>query len=66
MISVDLSMATLQQAQGRSPLRVQADAGALQLPDGSVTAIAAALPGRWQDVEAEAVWSSWAVLRRTH
>ncbi|MFF3516035.1 class I SAM-dependent methyltransferase [Streptomyces sp. NPDC002573] len=107
VISVDLSMAMLQQAQGRSPLRVQADAGALPLPEGSVTVIAAidmllfpaeaarvlafdgvllwinqlgsdgplylpadkvtaALPGRWQAVEAEAGWGSWAVLRRAH
>ncbi|MEV6742017.1 class I SAM-dependent methyltransferase [Streptomyces sp. NPDC051104] len=41
VISVDLSMGMLQQAHGRSPLRVQADASALPLPDASVTVIAA-------------------------
>ncbi|MCX5084070.1 class I SAM-dependent methyltransferase [Streptomyces sp. NPDC056121] len=33
VISIDLSMGMLQQAQGRSPQRVRADAGALPLPD---------------------------------
>ncbi|MEU5062357.1 class I SAM-dependent methyltransferase [Streptomyces sp. NPDC021470] len=41
VISIDLSMGMLQQAQGRSPQRVRADAGALPLPDASVTVIAA-------------------------
>ncbi|MFE6156931.1 class I SAM-dependent methyltransferase [Streptomyces sp. NPDC057889] len=41
VISIDLSMGMLQQAQGRSPQRVQADAGALPLPDASVTVVAA-------------------------
>ncbi|MFF0163738.1 methyltransferase domain-containing protein [Streptomyces sp. NPDC005263] len=41
MISVDLSLRMLQQAHGRSPARVQADASTLPLPDSSVTVIAA-------------------------
>lgn len=41
VISVDLSSGMLQQAECRSPLRVQADASALPLPDASVSAVAA-------------------------
>ncbi|MFI9568904.1 methyltransferase domain-containing protein [Streptomyces rishiriensis] len=41
VISVDLSLRMLQQAHGRSPVRIQADASTLPLPDSSVTAIAA-------------------------
>ncbi|MGW3209235.1 class I SAM-dependent methyltransferase [Streptomyces sp. NPDC001135] len=41
VISVDLSMRMLRQAQGRSPSRVRADASKLPLADDSVTAIAA-------------------------
>ncbi|MGW3360808.1 class I SAM-dependent methyltransferase [Streptomyces bungoensis] len=41
VISLDLSMRMLQQAHGRSPWRVRADASRLPLPDASVTAITA-------------------------
>ncbi|MEU6555239.1 class I SAM-dependent methyltransferase [Streptomyces sp. NPDC046915] len=41
VISVDLSMRMLQQAHGRSPWRVRADASRLPLPDASVAALAA-------------------------
>ncbi|MGW0285421.1 methyltransferase domain-containing protein [Streptomyces sp. NPDC003236] len=41
VISADLSMGMLQQAGGRSPWRVRADASALPLADASVAAIAA-------------------------
>ncbi|MGW5658697.1 class I SAM-dependent methyltransferase [Streptomyces sp. NPDC003758] len=41
VISVDLSLRMLQEAHGRSPVRVQADASALPLPDSSVSVIAA-------------------------
>ncbi|MFF2407607.1 methyltransferase domain-containing protein [Streptomyces sp. NPDC058092] len=37
--------------------------GPLYLPAEDV---AAALPGRWQALEADAGWGSWAVLRRVH
>jgi ubiquinone/menaquinone biosynthesis C-methylase UbiE len=58
-ISVDLAEQMLRQAPGRSPLRVRADASALPADD-----VAAALPGQWHAVEAQAGWGSWAVLRR--
>lgn len=41
VISVDLSLRMLQQAHGRSPVRVQADASTLPLADSSVAVIAA-------------------------
>ncbi|MDF9817185.1 class I SAM-dependent methyltransferase [Streptomyces sp. SPB162] len=41
VISVDLSQRMLQQARGRSPVRIRADASRLPLPDGSVGTVVA-------------------------
>jgi ubiquinone/menaquinone biosynthesis C-methylase UbiE len=64
VISVDVSEQMLHHAAGRSRLPVRADASVLPVADAQAAAVAAALPGQWYAVKAQAGWGGWAVLRR--